>query len=449
MIRMNTMSNSEEWLPFLKKYATAVGVEEWPDNPGASEQQLLVVEKRLKVKLPPSYRAFLSASNGWRHASQTSPVLRAVEDIRWFRKEHRDWFEAYQMSAEPLCVIEQDYFNYAQPDSASFEIKHLAQTLCISEVGDDAVLLLNPMVVWPDGEWEAWFFANWLPGAIRYRSFADWMCQELHQLLNQPFEHTANLGELPTVYLDAPTKADRRIRPREEVLVLETVLGKLKSKKDRERVKAAQQLGRLGGKQAIDALLNALKNDPAKEVRWRAADSLGYLGAPETVEALIAAIDDPLVNTTAIHALAGFKDERSAQCLLKILEEGGIYATSAIHPLAKRGDVRAIKPLTNFLTATASKDPRVQHIGDIAGRLIAQFEDAGYLALEPLMIHPDFKVRGRAERGISDIAFCAKEKSVRRKAYELLQRCLETETDAGLREGNETSIKVTAKKNLK
>jgi hypothetical protein len=443
------MSNPKEWLPFLKKYAAAVGMEEWPGNPGTSEQQLLAVEKRLKVKLPPSYRAFLSASNGWRHASQTSPIMRAVEDIRWFRKEHRDWFEAYQMSAEPLSIIEQDYFNYAQPDSASFEIKHLAQTLCISEVGDDAVLLLNPMVVWPDGEWEAWFFANWLPGAIRYRSFADWMRQELYQLLNQPFEHTTNLGELPTVYLDAPTKADRRIRPREEVLVLENVLEKLKSKKDRERVKAAQQLGRLGGKQAIDALLNSLKNDPAKEVRWRAADSLGYLGALETVEALIAAIDDPLVNTTAIHALAGFKDERSAQCLLKILEEGGMYATSATHPLAKRGDVRAIKHLVYFVTATASENPRVQHIGDIAGRLIAQFEDAGYLALEPLMIHPDIKVRGRAERGISDIAFCAKEKSVRRKAYELLQRCLETETDAGLREGLETSIKVTAKKNLK
>jgi hypothetical protein len=375
--------------------------------------------------------------------------MRAVEDIRWFRKEHRDWFEAYQMSAEPLSTIEQDYFNYAQPDSASFEIKHLAQTLCISEVGDDAVLLLNPMVVWPDGEWEAWFFANWLPGAIRYRSFADWMRQELHQLLNQPFEYTANAGELPTVYLDAPTKADRRIRPREEVLMLETVLEKLKSKKDRERVKTAQQLGRLGGKPAIDALLNSLKNDPAKEVRWRAADSLGYLGALETVEALIAAIDDPLVNTTAIHALAGFKDERSAQCLLKILEEGGMYATSATHPLAKRGDVRAIKHLVYFLTATASKNPRVEHIGDIAGRLISQFEDAGYLALEPLMIHPDIKVRGRAERGISDIAYCAKEKSVRRKAYELLQRCLETETDAGLREGLEISIKVTAKKNLK
>jgi hypothetical protein len=65
------------------------------------------------------------------------------------------------------------------------------------------------------------------------------------------------------------------------------------------------------------------------------------------------------------------------------------------------------------------------------------------------MIHPDIKIRGRAKRGICDLAYCSKEKSLRRKAYELLQRCLETETDPGPREGLEISIKVTAKKNLK
>jgi HEAT repeats len=305
------------------------------------------------------------------------------------------------------------------------------------------------MAVWPDGEWEAWFFANWLPGAMRYRSFADWMRQEFDQLLNQPFEHTANPGELPTVYLDAPIKADRRIRPREEVLDLKTVLERLKSKKKGDRVKAAQQLARFGEKQSIDALLDALKNDPEKEVRWRAADSLGYLGVPETIEALIAAVEDPLVNSTAIHALAGFNDERSAQYLLKILEDGGYYATTASYALHKRGDVRAIKHLLHFLTSIESKDQRIQHIGDIAGRLIYPFEDAGYVALEPLMSHPSLKIRERAQRGICDLAYCAKEKSVRHKAYELLQRCLQTETDAGLRESIEISIQISAKKNFK
>ena len=159
---MSTTSSFEAWSLFVNKFANG------SSNCGASEQQLGKAESKLKVKLPPSYQAFLSVSNGLQLPSG-GLVLRAVEDIRWFRKEHKDWYEAYEMSAEPLCVLEKDYFDYAKQDCAVFEIKHLAQTLCISEIADDAVLLLNPMVVWPDGEWETWFFSNSAPGAIRPR----------------------------------------------------------------------------------------------------------------------------------------------------------------------------------------------------------------------------------------------------------------------------------------
>ena len=219
---MNTEPLEEKWLVMLKKYAATTGLAKFPVNAGASEGQLAVAEERLKIKLPPTYRTFLSACNGWKFASDMIPIIRPVEKIRWFRKEHKDWYEAYQMSVEPLSVMEKDYFDYANQDCAVFEIKHLAHALCISEIGDDAVVLLNPMVIWPDGEWETWFFSNSSPGATRYRSFADWMSQEL----DQPVELTTVPGELPTVYLDAPTKPDRRIRRREKVLVLEEVLKK-------------------------------------------------------------------------------------------------------------------------------------------------------------------------------------------------------------------------------
>ena len=440
------MSNPEEWLAFLKKYAAASNAKEWPGNSGASEQQLVAAEERLKVELPPSYRAFLSASNGWRFGSEFTPVIRAVEKIRWFRKEHKDWYEAYQMSAESLCVMEKDYFDYTKQDCVVFEIKHLAQALCISEIGDDAVILLNPMVVWPDGEWETWFFSNSSPGATRYRSFADWLSHEL----DQPFAQTPVPVELPTVYLDAPNKPDRRIRPREKTLVLEEVLKKLKSKKEENRVKAIKQLARLGVKEAVDALVGAL-SDPIWRVRWNAADSLGILRPPEALEALIKAANGSLdgVNTNAIGALAGYTDERSAQFLLNILESGDYNASTASYALRKRGDARAIKHLLHFLTAVESEDERIQHIGNIAGRLIADFGDAGYDALESLMGHSDRKIRGRAERGISDLAYCPSDKILRRKAYELLQRCLKVETDAGLRESIEASIEISTKKNLK
>jgi hypothetical protein len=39
-------------------------------------------------------------------------------------------------------------------------------------------VLLNPKVTTKEGEWETWLFANWLPGAVRYRSFVEWLLAE-------------------------------------------------------------------------------------------------------------------------------------------------------------------------------------------------------------------------------------------------------------------------------
>ncbi len=427
---MSTKLNSESWPLFLKKFANGA------DNSGASEQQLVKAESKLKVKLPPSYRAFLSASNGWRIPSGEL-VLRAVENIRWFRKEHKDWYEAYQMSAEPLCVLEKDYFDYAKQDCAVFDIKHFAQTLCISEIADDAVLLLNPMVVWPDGEWETWYFSNSSPGATRYRSFADWINHEL----DQSSEPLQNSGELPAVYLDAPGKENRRIRPRQKVPVLEQVLKKLKSNKEQEREKAADQLAWLGGKQAVDALIEAL-NDPSWYVRWHAAESLGVLRPPEALEALIRASDGSGdgINVNAIGALAGYNDERSSQFLLKTLEDGGPNSSTAAYALSKRGDVRAIQQMLNSLVSKAEGARATWHT-------LTEFEGAGYEVLEPLMAHEDLIIRKRAEPCICSLAHHAKDKSVRRKAFELLKQRLESETDAELRKALETSSEICANKN--
>ena len=47
-------------------------------------------------------------------------------------------------------------------------------------MGDSAVVLLNPDVVAPDGEWQTYFFANWIPGAKTYESFREFMEDELN-----------------------------------------------------------------------------------------------------------------------------------------------------------------------------------------------------------------------------------------------------------------------------
>jgi len=420
---MNSTSTPSEWREFLSQLVEAKDL-----CAGATEEVLVKVEARLKVKLPPSYRAFLGASNGVENVSQFVPVLKPVEKVKWFAREHRDWVQAYtdpMAGVDQLLPAEQEYFDYSSESQGRFDTTHLAQTLCISEMGDSAVLLLNPMVVWPDGEWEAWFFANWIPGAVRYRSFAEWMRHEAAEFRQEPYLCVQTPGELPVVYRDGPSKANRRIRPREEVLTLEEVRKRLTSKTRSHRVKAVQYLCRLGGPEAVAILLDLLKNDYDHHVRCEAAESLGKLRAPEAIVPLIAETAEySRVSGSAIHGLGYFNDERSAQRLVEIVEENGLSGCVAAHILAQRKDARGVKALVKLML---SKDPKDQHTGEIAGRYIAQFEEAGFAALEPLATHAEAATRQRVLLGISDLAIGSQNKGLRAKALKVLEQCLERE----------------------
>ena len=152
----------------------------WLGYPGASEAELATAEIRLATRLPPSYRAFLYASNGWRFPSVSIFDLLPVAGIAWFAERNQDWVDAYVgPSAGTPPISDEEYFVYGEKhDSCKFRTEYLSTALQVSEAGDSAVLLLNPKIVTPDGEWETWFFANWLPGAVRYRSFAEWLVAE-------------------------------------------------------------------------------------------------------------------------------------------------------------------------------------------------------------------------------------------------------------------------------
>jgi len=159
------------WGPFLKelsefrlsdpRVAAAVPEqkvrESWPGEPPASEQQIEALEGRLSRALPPSYRSFLSASNGLQQQSPFIQRLYSADEVDWFGVRNKAWADAYR----------ETYPN-------------LASCLQISEVGDSAVVLLNPGAVSPDGEWQTHFFANWNPGARGHRSFREFMEEELN-----------------------------------------------------------------------------------------------------------------------------------------------------------------------------------------------------------------------------------------------------------------------------
>lgn len=159
----------------------------WLGYDGATEEQIIRAELRLAVTLPPSYRTFLKASNGWRFVDSVISKLWSIEEIEWFTMRHHDWIDQWMEGVVAYLpgtwsVSDEDYFVYGdkQDGTLTFRDQYLQAALEISPNDPDtsAIYLLNPKILTPEGEWEAWFFANWLPGAYRYRSFEDLMVAE-------------------------------------------------------------------------------------------------------------------------------------------------------------------------------------------------------------------------------------------------------------------------------
>jgi cell wall assembly regulator SMI1 len=157
---------------YLPKHKIAAG---WLGEPGATESEIASNESRLGVRLPPSYREFLSVANGFDRIGPFIYRLYSAAEIERFGVRHQDWIDAYQLGHE---ISPEEHLAHPK-DSVRFRTDYLSSCLQISDVGDSAVVLLNPEVTNAQGEWETWFFANWNPGATRYPSFQAYLDSEI------------------------------------------------------------------------------------------------------------------------------------------------------------------------------------------------------------------------------------------------------------------------------
>jgi SMI1 / KNR4 family (SUKH-1) len=197
-----------DWESFLRRWSQevieAIGDERgklpikvmksgWLGYGGATEEQIADAEARLGKSLPPSYRAFLKVSNGWRQTTPFISKLWSTKEIEWFAVKHQTWIDAFSEkfghlpaeadSGSPI-ISDQEYFVYGdEQDCSKLRVGYLQTALEISRRGEGAIYLLNPQVVNEDGEWEAWFFGDWLPGGDRYRSFQEMMQAEYKNFL--------------------------------------------------------------------------------------------------------------------------------------------------------------------------------------------------------------------------------------------------------------------------
>jgi hypothetical protein len=150
----------------------------WLGYPGATDEQIAAAEARLGISLPSDYREFLQVTNGWLWTNSFIERIWPVEEIQWLASSDPDIIADWSISWD---WSQEEYGREDAEDGAVHEQKCLPATLRISDIeyAGTAMLLLNPEVIRSSGEWEAWFFAHWVPGAEVYPSFWELM-QNMH-----------------------------------------------------------------------------------------------------------------------------------------------------------------------------------------------------------------------------------------------------------------------------
>jgi hypothetical protein len=156
----------------------------WLGAPPATEQQIRQLEHRLGETLPPSYRSFLECSNGFRQPGNIVPRILSVDQVEWHCTHNQwaidAWMEGVNHAGPPEPVSDEEYFLYGDEQTIAMRHEYLQTALEVSatETVGDGIYLLNRQIRTDEGEWEAWYFASWIPGAARYRSFWELMQSE-------------------------------------------------------------------------------------------------------------------------------------------------------------------------------------------------------------------------------------------------------------------------------
>lgn len=408
-----------DWTSLLKRWSTDLNQTklaqrldppDWLGFAPASDEQIAAAERRLGVLLPPSYRAFLKTSNGWRRTTTFIGRVRPVTEINWFRVENEQWAEIYAEQGSDLP--DNEYFDYSEGSASDHRASHMKSLLQISDV-DDGVYLLNPEAVTPDGEWEAWFFANWTPGATRYPSFANMMIaeyQSFRQLEELP-PSADPVPALPSPAPDVPRVAAKRTRAsRPKAPSLESLIEGMGSTDQKARAKAVRTfVGRFKGRLRGDRRPDLIQ--PLCDLFYSSSDgdvrSVCVQGLSEFAEdgnppkPLFDALSDPDpgIVLSGTHALDDFPNSEAWKPLCDFidLQKNPLVSTSAIVALDEIGDERAVPTLTRVLL---DSDPPLEQNLAFAAQALARCGPRGMQALFNASFHEDARIRFAAAVGL-------------------------------------------------
>lgn len=117
------------------------------------------------------------------------------------------------------------------------------------------------------------------------------------------------------------------------------------------RMRAALALGRIGGPKAFDPLIQAISEDDL-QLSWYAIEALGMLKDPRAIPVLIAALEHPDVDRrkSASSALVNFGEAAVLPLINVIKDTNKRWRIFAIKTLGQIGDIRAVQALNDLLS---------------------------------------------------------------------------------------------------
>ncbi len=405
-----------EWRPLMARWSKelmssslaksvdpAPEFHDWLGFAAATSNDLDDLEKRLGVILPPSYKSFLLMSNGWRRTDFSIDRIRPAAEVNWFRVENEQWAEIYAENGSELS--DEQYYTYPENEASDHRAAHMKSLLQISDVAD-AVLLLNPEAVTPDGEWEAWYFANWIPGAIRYPSFAHMMLRH-YMTFAKGNEVNSQPQQLPKLPFPGPMVARvpaERIRKRAaRAPTLEVMISQMKELKGKPLDRAVRTFcGKMKGRRRavrrpdlVPILAELYYSAEDTAVREACIAALTELAEdfPPPAPLLDSLSDiDPGVVLQGMFALHYFPNPLALEPLCRFIESRAniLYCETAMQALGKIGDERAVPSLVRMLFDTSNRFD--QSFGSAAIAL-ARCGHKGFEALRPALLHEDVRVR--------------------------------------------------------
>ncbi len=134
----------------------------WIGHSPATDQEILLAEKRLNVELPEDYKEFLKISNGFPDVNGIEPSFIPINEID------------YLYNSIPLLV---EIWGSKSPYETQNGDKYDRAILVGGLHEEQQFLLIPPAHEY--AEWEYWKFASWIPGEEVYGSLRSYLVSSL------------------------------------------------------------------------------------------------------------------------------------------------------------------------------------------------------------------------------------------------------------------------------